>query len=248
MPQIPVGVQLYTLRDEMSTDFLGTLRKVADIGFAGVEFAGFGGLSAREIKAALDDLNLRPAGAHVGLDGLQDLPAVIDFHLEIGNRYIVMPWATADGAAGWRELAKTLDGIGQDLKRHGIQLCYHNHAHELAPVDGVTPLDLIFATADAENLQAELDLYWVKKGGVDPVAYLNCYAGRVPLVHFKDMAADADGSFAEVGTGILDWPTIARAAQAAGAEWFIVEQDVCTRPALESVAISLTNLKAMGLA
>ena len=252
MSKIPIAVQLYTLRDETARDFAGTLHKVAQFGYAGVEFAGFGGLSAGEVKGLLDDLQLRPAGAHVAIEALeQELASVIDFQLAIGNRYIVCPWMPEErrgDAAGWRQAAQALAAIGAECARHGLVLCYHNHDFEFARFDGESGLDLLYGAAPARDLQAELDLYWVKKGGEDPVAYINMLSGRLPLLHLKDMADDPERGFSEVGNGILDWPAIFAAAQAAGVQWYIVEQDTCQRPPLESVEISLRNLQSWGMA
>lgn len=247
MAKIPVGLQLYTVRDETAKDFIGTLQRVAKIGYTGVEFAGYGNLAASEMKMVLDDLGLRPSGSHVGLDMLEtSLNAVLDYQLAIGNPYIAIPWATAASAEEWRALATRIVPIGQACAKLGIALCYHNHAGEFERYDDETALDLLYASVDPRYLKAELDLYWVQKGGADPAAYIRRYASRVPLLHVKDMAAD--GSFAEVGTGTLDWKAIFAAAPLAGVEWYIVEQDSCQRPPLEAVEISFRNLKAMGIA
>ena len=252
MSKIPVAVQLYTLREETEKDFVGTLRKVAEIGYAGVEFAGYGGLSAREMKALLDELGLKPAGAHAGIEALEtDLSAVIDYQLAIGNPYVGCPGLPEDrrkDAASWKRTAAQLTAIGEECARQGLVFYYHNHAIEFECFDGETGFDILFGNSDPRFLKMQPDLYWLKKGGADPVATIDKYAGRIPLVHIKDMANDAEGSFAEIGEGILDWPNIFAAAERAGVEWYIVEQDVCRRPPLESVALSLRNLKKMGIA
>lgn len=252
MSKIPVAVQLYTLRDETAKDFVGTLRKVAEIGYAGVEFAGYGDLTAKELKTLLDDLGLKAAGTHVGMDALgNDFNAVADFQLEIGNPFVVIPWLGEEfrrTAEEWKQTAAKMSAIGEKCVQRGLTLCYHNHSFEFARFDGAYGLDLLYGNSDPKYLQAELDLYWVKKGGENPTAYIQKYAGRVPLLHVKDMADDAEGSFAEVGTGILDWDAIFAAAPSAGTKWYIVEQDVCKRPCLESVEISFRNLQARGIA
>ncbi|MHB9133246.1 MAG: sugar phosphate isomerase/epimerase family protein [Armatimonadota bacterium] len=251
MSQIPVALQLYTVRDVAGQDFIGTLKRVAKIGYAGVEFAGnYGGLSAKDLKFLLDDLNLRAAASHIGMNAFdEDIDAVIEYQLEIGSRFVVIPgMPLPETAEGWREVAARMNAIGETCKQRGLQLCFHNHAGEFARFDGAYGLDLLYQFSDPAFLQAELDLYWVKKGGEDPVAYINQYAGRVPLLHVKDMTADPEPTFAEVGTGILDWDGIFAAAPAAGTQWYIVEQDVCQRPSMESVEISFRNLQAWGIA
>ena len=246
MTGLPIALQLYTVRDEMQKDFLGTLRRVAAMGYTAVEFAGdFGKLSARELKHVLAELNLRPISAHVGVDLLENDPgAAIDYQLELGNTNVVIPWMTAPAdRAGWVEEASRLNAFGELCKQNDLQLSYHNHAHELALVDGTPGLDLLYQYTDASLLKSELDIYWVKKGGFDPVSYIHKLAGRLPLLHAKDMANDANGTFAEVGSGILNWDEIITAGRAAGVQWYIVEQDSCQRPCLESAEISLRYLQ-----
>jgi sugar phosphate isomerase/epimerase len=252
MPQLPIALQLYTVRDEAARDFTGTLRQVAEIGYAGVEFAGTGGLSAEELRRLLDDLGLRVAGSHTGLDDLErNLSAALDFSQAIGNPYVVCPWLPQErrgSADGYRALGDLLNRVGAACKERGLQLCYHNHDFEFQRFDGQYALDILYAATDPNLVQAELDTYWIKKAGVDPAAYIRQYAGRAPLIHLKDMATDEKGSFAEVGEGTQDWSSIFEASEAGGARWYIVEQDVCPRPPLESVTISLRNLRAMGKA
>lgn len=243
---------MYTVRDQAAADFPGTLEQVARTGYEGVELAGAGGLSAAQLARILGDLGIRCAGSHEGLDRLEsDFNGVVDFQKEIGNRFVVIPWLAEDrrrGAAGWAETAGKMTEIGRKLKAEGLQLCYHNHSFEFEKFDGTYGLDMLYSTADADAVQAELDTYWVKHGGEDPVDYINRYSGRVPLVHVKDMEAGPDRAFAEVGEGILDIRGIFEASERAGAAWMIVEQDTCKRPPLESVKLSLDNIKKMGLA
>jgi sugar phosphate isomerase/epimerase len=243
---------MYTLRNETARDFIGTLREVAKIGYAGVEFAGTGGLSAAELKRLLADLNLRAAGSHTGLDVLEgDLNAALDFTQEIGSEFVVCPYLPEErrrSADDYRALAEVLNRAGAACKQRGLQLCYHNHAFEFERFDGQYGLDILYTASDPDLVKGEIDTYWIRKGGADPAAYIRQYSGRCPLIHLKDMAADEKQSFAEVGEGTLDWPAIFAAAESGGARWYIVEQDVCQRPPLESITISLQNLRAMGKA
>jgi sugar phosphate isomerase/epimerase len=252
MAQIPIALQMYTLRNESARDFIGTLREVAKIGYAGVEFAGTAGLSAAELRRLLDDLNLRVAGSHVGLDALEgDLSAALDFTQAIGSAFVVCPYLPEErrkSADDYRVLAEILNRAGAACKQRELQLCYHNHAFEFQRFDGQYALDLLFSATDPELVKGELDTYWIRKGGADPAAYIRQYAGRCPLIHLKDMAADEKQSFAEVGEGTLDWPAIFQASEAGGARWYIVEQDTCPGPPLESVRLSLKNLRSMGKA
>lgn len=247
MSQKPVGLQLYTLRNETAKDFRGTLTRVAEMGYQGVELAGNGGLSADEMLRVLEETGLKVYGSHVGLDQLErNLAEVISYHKKIGCEFLVCPWLPEDrrpDGHSYRRLGRMLTELGRACADAGLQLCYHNHDFEFHLFDGAYGLDLLFAAADARFVQAELDLYWVKYAGLDPVEYLKRLKGRCPLVHLKDMAAD--GGFTEVGEGTQDWPGIFAAAEAAGVRYYVVEQDDCRYPPLESVRISLENLRRM---
>ena len=251
MSKIPVALQMYSVREEAGKDFVGALKQVAEIGYAGIETAGCP-LSAKELDTTLKDLGLKPAGSHTSIDRLEnELSAEIEFALEIGSKYLVcsyMPDDRRPDAAGWRSAAAALSRAGAECLKHGLQVCYHNHSFEFQKFDGQYGLDIFYEAADPVSVKAELDTYWIQHGGEDPVAYIHKLAGRLPLLHLKDMADDEARSFTEVGNGILDFDAIAAAAAKVGVEWFIVEQDICPGLPMDSVRISFKNLKAMGLA
>lgn len=248
----PIALQLYTVRDDTARDFPGTLKQVAQLGYSGVELAGTGGYSAKELRAMLEDLGLKVAGSHVGIEALEtDLTAALDYNEELGNRHVVCPYLGQDrrrSAEDWQAAARLFERVALACRDRGMTFAYHNHSFEFERFGDRTGMDILLETADPELVRIELDLYWVRHGGEDPAAYLRKLGRRVVLVHLKDMAADEQRSFAEVGEGVLDWPEIFRACEETDAQWYIVEQDVCARPPLESAAISLRNLKAMGLA
>ncbi len=250
MPNIPIALQMYTVRDVAAEDFLGALRQVAEIGYAGVELAGTFGLSADELKAALDDLGLRVAGSHIGLQLLEnDLPGIIEYNRAIGNPYIIVPAVPPERRRtldDWRALAELFNQIGREVKQAGMQFCYHNHAFEFEIFDGKFAFDWLYEWTDPDLVKAEIDTYWVQYAGQDPAAYIRKYAARTELVHLKDMEAGEERFFAEVGEGTMDWPTIFEAAEAAATQWYVVEQDRCRRPSMESARISFQNLKRMG--
>lgn len=253
MAQIPVALQLYTVRDELEKDFTGTLRKVAEMGYANVELAGFGGMSAIDLKATLDEFGLKAIGSHVGLNLLEGdgLGKTIEDHKLIGVPYIVVPWLAPErrgDKASYLQLAETLNEIGETVKQGGQQLCYHNHNFEFDQVfDGKPALEILFDETDPDLVKAELDTYWVLFAGTDPVEFLGKYPGRFPLIHIKDMDKD-DRSFAPIGTGTLPLDRIVQAAPAAGAKYLVVEQDRCKGPSLDAIRTSLGNLKAKGYA
>ncbi len=240
---------MYTVREDQRQDFRGTLTRVARMGYPAVEFAGYGGLTAEEIRDLLNELGIAAAGTHTGLDAiLQDFGAAVHLHHTIGARFVTVPSLPARYArdeAGFRQAAKDLGELGRRLAAEGLALGYHNHDREFFRVGDRYGLDLLLEETDPAHLRAELDVYWAQKAGVDPAAYIRKLGARCSLLHIKDMAAD--GSFAEVGTGSIDFSAIFAAGDAAGTEWYIVEQDACKqRPPLLAVELSLNNLRAWG--
>ncbi|SMG56381.1 sugar phosphate isomerase/epimerase family protein [Paenibacillus aquistagni] len=243
-----IGLQLYTVRDEMEKDFVGTLEKVAAMGYEGVEFAGYGGLTPAELSSTLKRLNLKAVGSHIGLDQLMNhLDEQVDMNKAIGNEYLVCPWIAKEQYETKEALAKTvslLTDAAARVQQHGMKIGYHNHAFELEhEVDGKTVLEQIFELAP--QVVTELDVCWVQYSGHDPLAWIERYQGRLPFVHFKDLAIAEDGSpvTMELGKGTLDLVSVAQTAKAAGAEWLIVEQDFTQRGSLESVEASLQWIK-----
>jgi sugar phosphate isomerase/epimerase len=245
--KFPISVQMFTLRAETEKDFVGTLEKVAEIGYQGVEFAGYGNLTSVELKSHLDRLGLKASGSHVSLELIKNsLDEVIKYNLEIGNKHIICPMADFKDKEELLQLAAILKNAAEKCKESGLSFSYHNHAHEFKDIDDQHGLDVLFAES-GELVLAEIDTYWVTRAGIDAAEYVRKYKGRCPLVHFKDMEPGEEKVFAEVGEGTMDFRSIAKAAEEAGAEWVVVEQDRCKRPALESVKISYDNLKAMGI-
>ena len=251
MTTATIALQLYTVRDETARDFAGTLRRAGAMGYDGVEFAGYGGLPAHEVRALLEETGLRAASTHVGLDLLEgNLEAEIDYCLAIGCPCIVLPWLPSErrGPAALRALAPLLDEVGRRCHDHGLAFGYHNHDFEFARDGGdggdsdTMLLDRLLDATDPALVALELDVYWAAYAGVDPVALLRRYAGRVPLLHIKDMASDR--GFTEVGDGTLDLSAVLRAA-GDGVRWLIVENDAPRIASLESARRSLENLRAL---
>ncbi|PQV65169.1 Sugar phosphate isomerase/epimerase [Abditibacterium utsteinense] len=245
MMQIPISLQLYTLRAALQKNPLETLERVAQIGYSGIE-AGLDSTSEFLNKAR--ELNLKITAAHVSLAALRgDIEDIVSKCQAMETSFAVLSWieeSERGDAQKWQDLGRFLDEKGAQLHEGGITLCYHNHDFEFQSFDGKFGLDWLFEAASPQYLQAELDTYWVQKGGASPVEYLKKYAGRVPLLHIKDMTPDGD--FAEIGEGILDWPAIFATAQAQGVTSYIVEQDECAGDPFDSIALSLENLRKMG--
>ena len=249
MTKIPVCLQMYTVRGDAERDLAETLAIIATLGYAGVELAGYAGKTAQEVKALLEANGLQAIGAHVGVDRVIGNPAqtIAEARL-LGYDYVIVPWIGkpyTDSLEGYRKLGAELSAVAPEYADAGLTLCYHNHAFEFALSAGdQTGLDVLFESAP--SLHAELDTFWVKKAGKDIPSYLRRLAGRVPLVHLKDM--DTAGNFAPVGTGTVDYPALFAAAEEAKVKFYVVEQDSCQPPLtpFESIRISIENLRAWG--
>jgi sugar phosphate isomerase/epimerase len=243
-----LGLQVYTVRQSLSADFVGTLQKVREIGYDAVELCGTGPYSGAQVKEICDDLGLRVAGMHIGLDALErDLAGCITLAHDLGMENLVCPYLPEERRKtrdDWLRTAQALDAMGRQCRKQGMRLSYHNHSFEFVRFDDRYALDLLFEYSSGQNLCSELDTYWVKHGGADPVAYIRKYAGRISILHCKDMAADRDRSFTEVGSGVLDWNAIHRAAVEAGVEWYCVEQDVCPGDPMDSARISAQFMRS----
>lgn len=247
-PRPKVGLQLYTLRDLLGDRFRESLEQVAAMGYKGVEFAGiYGGLSAPELKQFLGRLGLEVAGLHVSLEQLeQDLDAQIALARTLGAPYLVCPWIDPElrgSEARWRGLFGRLERLGKACRSAGIRLAYHNHTFEFEEkIAGQPVFEALFAAAS--SLEVELDVAWAHAGGHDPAAYLRKYAGRVPLIHLKDLKGRQT---VELGRGEVPLEAALQAARAGGVRWLLVEQDESPKP-LESVRLSLDWLRSKGFA
>lgn len=251
MATLPIGAQLYTVRDIIKTDFANTIRAIAKIGYEGVEIGRFPTADAqRDAKRLFDDLGLRICGVHIAVDQLEkDLPRVVAEQQELGNDNIVLSWIGEErrrDADDWRKFATTCNTIGAALKQSNINFAFHNHSFEFQKFDGKTGMEIFLAGTDPSVVLLEPDVYWLQHGGEDPVNFLERNRNRILLVHLKDMASSADRRFAAVGTGVLDFKAILRKSQDVGARWGIVEQDQCyDTPPLEAMKISYENLRTL---
>ncbi|MBH0230623.1 sugar phosphate isomerase/epimerase family protein [Halobacillus yeomjeoni] len=245
MVSIPIAAQMFTLRKESEQDFEGTLREVAKLGFDGVEFAGFGGLEAEEVKRLIDELELKAVSCHIPLETLKtDLKQVLVDLKTLDCSYVVCPYIENREEADYMNLIADLNDIGDECRKEGITLCYHNHDFELERLnDGRTALETIYDETEANTVMAEFDVYWLKKAGEHPDDWIERYAGRTPLLHLKDMTNDEEGFFAELGTGGVDIPSILQTGKDAGVKWWIIEQDQCRQSPLKSLETSINYLR-----
>jgi len=254
MSKIPVGIQLYTVREEFSNDPKATIKAIAEMGYKGVEGSPPSGMSPKEFVKLLNDYGLKLTSSSTSISQLNDnLQEVVDRCRELGTNTLMtgIGGELRQNNNDWKLVVNNLKEACLKAAKAGLRILYHNHAFEFeAKVDGMYGLDYIFTTIPADAIQAEIDTYWVKTGGEDPVAYIRKYAGRVPLLHIKDRAAPPDDEecpFAEVGQGILDWNGIFAEAEKAEVEWYLVEQDRWIRPPLESAKMSIDYLKSRGM-
>ena len=222
-----IGLQLYTVRDVLAHDFEGTLARVAEIGYRDVEFAGYFGHGPREVRAALDRHGLVAPAAHVPIEllGTNWTGALEDAHV-IGHHFLVVAWIPAEQRRtldDYKRTAQLFNRAGEAARAAGLEFAYHNHDFEFAPLAGTRPYDVLLAECDPARVRFEMDLFWITKGGGDPLAYFAAHRGRFPMVHVKDMKAG--GEMTEVGSGVIAWKEIlARRAQA-GIEHCFVEHD-----------------------
>lgn len=241
----PVALQLYSLRDAAKENFVGVLELTAQLGYEGVEFAGYGGVSSDEMKDHLHRVGLQAVSSHVPFERLKNhLDEEIAYNRQLGNDTLVCP-APPQGfvrnAENWRHFARELTAIGKRAADQGFRLGYHNHSWEFEVFGDSYALDLLFEAADLRYLFAQLDLGWILHGGEDPVRYLGKMAGHCPLVHVKDF--DQSNKQTDVGCGVLDLENVLVTAIDAKVEWLIIETEEYKVSPSDSVRAGLANLK-----
>jgi sugar phosphate isomerase/epimerase len=247
LKKMGIGLQMYTVREETAKDFRSVLRKVSELGYEGVEFAGYGDVAAEEMRDLLQELNLKAIGSHVRYHLLQEnLEREIAYLKTIGGHYIVCPNIPPEDRKDWQHHFEFFDFVGKEAQKHGLQFAYHNHAFEFEnKVENQFVFDAIYQFLPASLAKVEMDIGWVQFIGQDPLVYIAKYAGRLPLLHLKDFRHASDGSIdtLELGEGIIRLPEVVQAASDAGVEWLIVEQDQCQNPPLECISTSIKWLQ-----
>lgn len=249
---LPIGIQLYTVREKLAKDFKGTLKKVAKIGYKNFEFAGYGGMEAADLVSFLDEIGAKTCGTHEGYEGfLKNVDHLIEFNRTLGTPYIVVPSmpgrVRGAGVDEIKRFADNLNKFGYKVKQAGMQLAYHNHYFEFKKVDGdKTIWDVLFTEADADMVKAEIDVAWIYKGGVDPVAHLDKWGDRIKLLHMKDLDA-AKKQTMPVGEGVIDLKAVVNKAKEIGVDWYIVEQDRTRKgkDIMDEIGISFKNLSKL---
>ena len=256
---IPIGLELWTVRRELEEDLVGTLKKVAAIGYKKVEMFTFYGRKASEIRQILASNGLTCPSAHYVTPMMKSgWEKHIEYASEVGIKYMICAILDASERRSlddYRMLADLFNKVGEQCKKAGIQFAYHNHNFEFRSYGGVMGYDELLRRTDPDLMKLQMDCFWVTHAGRDPVDYLRRLGERIHLLHIKDLKAGYPptttmdprvGLFAEVGSGEIDWPRIFTAARNTGVKHYYVEQDECERPPLESIKISyeyLENLK-----
>ncbi len=251
MPQLPIAVQVYSVRDDAARDLPHVLAAIAQMGYAGVEFAGYYGHDAAQIRQLLDDNGLQVCGCHVGIDTLlgDELAKSVEFHRTIGNTRLVVPGLPGKYTAStedWRKTAASMNGIAQALAPHGMQTGYHNHTIEFKPFEpgGELPWDTFFGHTDPTVIM-QFDTGNAMHGGANALPFLQKYPGRAKTVHLKEYSATNPDAL--IGEGEVPFAEIFAVCESTGGtEWYIVEQESGVYPPMECIDRCLQTLRAMG--
>jgi sugar phosphate isomerase/epimerase len=256
----PVGLQLYTLRDQLEKDVAGTIQQVGKIGYKEVEIYSLYGKSPAEFGRILSDNGLTaPSGHYMLKDVKGNWEQKVDDAKMLGLKYMVNAILQPDEHRSFddfKQLVDVFNKAGETTQKAGIQFCYHNHNFEFTKYGDTTAYDYLLKSVDPKLVKFEMDCFWVTHAGRDPVAYFKRYPGHFPLLHIKDMkdhppashTLDAKmGLFAPVGQGTIDWKRIFAAAPQGGMKHYFVEQDYCEIPPLEAIKISYDYLSKLNV-
>ena len=229
-----IGLQLYTVRDKIKLDLKSSLERVAKIGYNSVEAARYNvadgtfyGMAPKAFAELLNGLGMTLNSSHTVFE-LDSAEKVIADAASTGAKYIIYPFLPDQfrtNLDGWKATAEKFNKIGEIAKKNGIQFGYHNHAFEFEKMEDQIPYDLLLSQTDPSLVTFEMDLYWVTKGGYNPVDYFKKYTGRFQLWHVKDMTKTDEMFFAPVGSGRIDFSSIFAVRKTAGMKYFFVEQD-----------------------
>ncbi len=247
MPSI--GLQLYTLREQLAGDFEKVIRQVAAIGYAGVETAGIFGDSPQSAARLFRELGLQVTSAHVPLPLLENLDRAMDVAGALGIARVVCAWYPPErftSVADIRAVCSELNRANEALRGRGLELHYHNHWQECGEVAGKRAYQYMLEFLDP-TVGFEVDVYWAQTAGVEPAAMLREVGKRAPLLHIKDGPANKEDPMTAVGDGVVDMRPIAAAAQDT-AEWWIVELDRCATDMMQAVEKSYAYLTQHGFA
>jgi sugar phosphate isomerase/epimerase len=251
---IPMGIEMYSVREELKKDPQATVRAIAALGYQGLEFYApyfeWSHAQAKEMKKLLDDLGIRCFSTHndgsfMDKDHIQN---AIDLNLDLGSTYLVMASSRPKpGLDGWKEVAEELNSAADRLEGSGLKAGYHNHELEFLPVDGVRPMEIL-AKSTKPSVMLQLDVGTCLAAGADPVAWIRANPGRIRSLHCKDWSPEAGKGYSVLfGEGVADWKAIfAAAASVGGAEYYLMEQEGSRFSALETAKKCLEVYRAKG--
>jgi sugar phosphate isomerase/epimerase len=244
-----IGVQLYTVRGDMGKDFEGSLKKIADIGYKEVEFAGYYNRTPQQVKEILNRYGLEAPSAHVPLNDIQTkMDGAIEAAKVVGHKLLVCPWLDPKDRKtidDYKRHAETFNKAAETCHKAGLEFAYHNHDFEFIPIDGKLPFDVLLEGTNKNLVKIELDLYWVKKGKQDALTLMRKNPGRIVAFHVKDMDNTPKEFFTEVGRGTINFKEIFAQSKKAGVKYFIVEQDQCPGSPFDSLKISYDYLSKL---
>ena len=249
--KIPVGLELYSVRDELQKDLMGTVTAVAKMGYQCVEFYApyyeWTPDYAKQVRKLLDDLGIRCLSTHNGprsftADGL---PHAIELNQAIGSQFIVLASAgKVDSLDGWKRVAETLNQGAEKMKPAGLRAGYHNHQLEFTPIDGRRPMEVLAANT-GKDVMLQLDVGTCIEAGSDPVAWIDQNPGRIRSMHVKDWSPE-QGYKVLVGEGVAPWKKLFQAAESTGGvEFYLVEQEGSRYPQLETAERCLANFRKL---
>lgn len=255
---LPIGLQAYTLRNQLPGHVPEVLAEVAKIGYREIEVADpFYGVEAKDLVPILKKLKLTAPAGHYGSAQKQDeWQRQMEHAMTLGVHYMItnFPSEWRGTLDGWKRAGDLLNQAGEQCKKNGLMAAYHNHNFEYKEVEGMVGYDQLLKSTDPNLVAMEMDCFWTTIAGKNPVAYFEKYPGRFHLLHIKDLkkgyapvtGGKLEGNpFLEVGQGIIDWKRIFGAARKAGVKHYFVEQDRCDRPPIESIKISCDYLKKL---
>lgn len=227
------GLQIYSVRNQLKEDFEGTLEYVAKVGYKHLEGYGLGTdgkflgkYTAKEYAGVISGLGMELKATHCSYTDASKAQQMIEAAKETGMEHMIVPY-TPDNvrqtADGWKRVAENYNKMGEMCNKVGLKFGYHNHAFEFEPLDGIIPQELLIESTDADKVNFEADLFWVTKGGYDPLKLLKKYPGRINLFHVKDATPELEGT--TVGKGIIDFKTIFKAGRADGVQGYFIEDE-----------------------
>ena len=241
-PAKEFGVQIYSAREQLMQDFEGTLQKIADMGYDYIEAFGlgtdgmyFGQTSPADLKAMVNGMGMRIESTHTSYFTAEDAPVMVEAAKAAGVKQLIIPYLTQDQRTDYLAHAENMNAVGKYFKEAGIEFGYHNHDFEFTPLeDGTLPMEILLENTDPELVNFQLDVYWIRKAGFEPLEFLAKHPGRYTSYHVKDANTDLDQT--TVGTGIIDYDTLLAKNGEVGIKYVFVEDERTDDP--------LANIKA----